>query len=155
MVKNVRVTVTGPMPINISTGALIRGTHGPMAMGEKDLFKCIAAGAIVNEVIKTGLEIRLDFTNYQTNNLLSPVKRPTPKPVDNSYINNGPAVKVAPVTLDRSLLMAEKVSSNDDTETSDVAEEAPVDNNTTVMIVDNESPKHWQAPPKEKRNKKH
>lgn len=154
MVKNVRVTVTGPMPINISTGALIRGTHGPMAMGEKDLFKCIAAGAIVNEVIKTGLEMRLDFTNYQTNNLLSPVKRPTPKPVDNSYINNGPAVKVAPVTLDRSLHMAEEVRSNDDTETSNVVEEVPVDN-TAMVVVDNESPKHWQAPPKEKRNKKH
>lgn len=154
MVKNVRVTVTGPIPINVSTGALTHGTHGPMPMGEKDLFKCIAAGAVVNEVVTPDLQIRLDFTNYQTNNVVSSVKRrdPIPNTVDAASINNGPYVKNVPITLDMTMPMAE---SKEAVVEEEAEEDTNVEEAIDVASLDNESPKHWQAPPKEKRNRKH
>lgn len=159
MIKNVRVTVMGPIPIVTSVGSLTHGTHGPMLLDEKDLFKCIASGATVNEVITPGVQIRLDFNNYQTDNAIFKGKAPSiPKPVDASSINNGPIIKNNPVRLDRSLPMVDALNSiSDEIVTSGYIEpvEEAAEEEVDTKPLNNESPKHWQAPPKEKRNRKH
>lgn len=154
MDKYVRVTVTGPIPIIISTGSLTHGTHGPMMMNENDLFRCIAGGAMVCEVVAPMVQVPLTFANYQSDNSIGKAAPPVPDTVDNSSINNGPVVKSIPVTIDRSLPVAESVEEEvvmiEEIQPVEPEEEKPVE----ATPIENESPRHWQAPPKEKRNKR-
>lgn len=63
MIKKVKIYVSG-MPITLSDSIKAIGFHGPMDMSTEDIFRCLAAGAIVKEVLKGGKEIKLTFSNF-------------------------------------------------------------------------------------------
>lgn len=66
MKKFVKLYVSG-RPIALSDNIKAIGFHGPMYLDTADIFKCLANGAIVKEII--GLEeINLTLSNYDKNN---------------------------------------------------------------------------------------
>lgn len=64
MTKKVKVTVSG-LPIVSTSVPLLVGTHGPFVLDEKDIFKCIIAGAKVVELFDNGFEKVLTLSNYK------------------------------------------------------------------------------------------
>lgn len=67
MTKLVKVQVNG-MPIVLSNSVKAFGYHGPVMMTVKDIFTCLAGGAIVKEICGDK-EILLNFSNYDKENV--------------------------------------------------------------------------------------
>lgn len=83
MKKLVKLYVSG-MPINLSDSIKAFGFHGPLELDTKDIFRCLAKGAIVREILNNGKELPLTLSNYNKDN--NPVVVSSVKKEEPSYI---------------------------------------------------------------------
>lgn len=148
--KKVKVTVTG-MPITSVSAPLTMGTHGPMMMEIKNIFKCIVSGAKVVEVLENGVELPLTLANYDSDNSV-------PKPV--APVEEVQVEPVDEVNVVESVEVQENISA-DVVEEPAVVDEAAMEAITDVIPAHlqkieaaiteekSESPEHWLPPQRE------
>lgn len=148
--KKVKVTVSG-MPITSISAPLTMGTHGPMMMDIKNIFKCVVSGAKVVEVLENGTEVVLTLANYDSDNSVPKAVAPTES-----------LPKVAPVEE-----AAEEVEEVQEESTDEVADpvepavvqeeppvveatvEEPVVTEEVTAAEEPQSPEHWLPPQRE------
>lgn len=140
MTKKVKITVTG-LPITTISSPLTMGTHGPVVLDTKDIFKCIVAGAKVVEVFDGYGEVVLTLSNYNSDNtpyIKAAVVKATIDEMEDSEddVQEQQSVSEEPVITEEDSVSAE--DSTDDTSEEVVTEESQVE--------EPKSPEHWMPP---------
>lgn len=166
MQKNVKITITSMMPVTCTGMPLTRGTHGPMMLDTKDIFKLLINGASVKELIAGGEQI-LTLANFNTqftsadipNGLVDKEDIPqaviseTPK-FSISHENKYLTTEDAPV-VEQELTYVEESVGDDDistgspSESPQTNEEEPAKENVPNKSV---APSQWIAPKKGTQN---